>query len=218
MIRRLLSGEDAAERAQFLSFAVRLGVFGFILLALGEAKAVEAGWISPGMMALLLFLNLPFLAGLALVGYAMIDRSASAFTNTVLGAGNLKPEPAHSGCESLVARGFYREAVGAYRQFITEHPDDNLARIKLADVHRRHLGEPEEAERLFLEVRRQGADPRYEFLAWNLLIELYREMGRTDRLIVELARFADRYRATRAGRDAARLLRELKADRAREQP
>ncbi|MDH5284969.1 MAG: hypothetical protein OEW80_13910, partial [Gemmatimonadota bacterium] len=48
--------------------------------------------------------------------------------------------------------------------------------------------------------------------ASNMLIELYRTTGRRDRLRVELARFADRYRGTRGGRSAAELLRDIKTE------
>src|SRR5216684_2510171 len=48
-------------------------------------------------------------------------------------------------------------------------------------------------------------------LLLNLLIDLYRKLGRRDRLTVELARCADRYRGTPPGAAAAQELRELKA-------
>jgi hypothetical protein len=49
-------------------------------------------------------------------------------------------------------------------------------------------------------------------MAANLLIELHRGTGRRDRLLVELARFADRYKGTRAGKHAAMALREMKQE------
>jgi hypothetical protein len=205
-----LSSEDAAERTQFLMFAVRFGVPAFILLTIGEGVAAGKGWI-PGWLALVLFVvNVPIIYAYSALAFRVIEGTAQSFTRTVYGAGNLPPEPAHSGMESLVARGFYPEAEQAFRQWIVEHPDDNIARIKLADLERRYLKNPEAAERLYLDVRGNKADPRHVFMAWNLLIELYREMGRQDRLLVEVARFADRYANTRAGRDARRLLKELK--------
>ena len=48
--------------------------------------------------------------------------------------------------------------------------------------------------------------------AANGLIDLYRKKGRRDRLMVELARFANRYRGTPGADAASRLLQELKAD------
>jgi tetratricopeptide (TPR) repeat protein len=203
---------DAAERAQFIAFAVRFIVPAFLIIAAGEFMAVARGWISPAILVVLLLLDGPVLFGVAKAIFSVLGRGAEAFSATVYGAGNLTPAPAHSGLESLAARGFYTEAAQAYREFLAIHPGDDLARIKLAELYRTHLGQPEVAERLYVEVRDRAVDPRQRFLAWNLLIELYRSTGRKDRLLVEVARFADRYRRTRPGRDAARLLRELKAE------
>lgn len=212
MIRIPLFSSDAADRAVFLKLFVRLFFPGMLLLLVGEFQALSRGMIGTAGFVLLLILDGPALLLFSGLLYGMIDQTAQGFARTVLGAGNLPPEPAHSGFESLVARGLYREAAEAYRVHIASHPADNLARIKLAELHRTSLGQPEEAERLFREVKTNQPHPRHEFLASNLLIELYRSTGRRDRLMVELARFADRYRATRAGGDAARLLKELKAE------
>ena len=61
-------------------------------------------------------------------------------------------------------------------------------------------------------MRRRSADPRRQFAVTNALIDLYRRTERRDRLKVELARLADRYRGTAHGDAAARELKELKAD------
>jgi hypothetical protein len=42
------------------------------------------------------------------------------------------------------------------------------------------------------------------------LIDVYRKVGKTDRLKVELARFVDRYRGSPLATGAARELQELK--------
>ncbi len=68
-----------------------------------------------------------------------------------------------------------------------------------------------EAELLYQEVRRIRPPPQQEMRAANGLIDLYRRTQRRDRLRVELARFADRYRGTAAGDAAARELTALKA-------
>src|SRR5438552_3432914 len=82
----------------------------------------------------------------------------------------------------------------------------------LAELYERHLADPEGAEQQYLEARRGSADPRRQFTATNALIDLYRRTGRRDRLTVELARFAERYRGTPHGEAAARELKELKAE------
>jgi hypothetical protein len=128
----------------------------------------------------------------------------------VYAGGNLPPDPAHSACEALAARGFYAEAAEAYRNHLLEKPGDHLARVKLAELYRTHLADPDAAERMYLEIRRGKPSAREDRLASNLLIELYRKTGRRDRLMVELARFAAQWKGTRAGEDAARTLHEMK--------
>jgi tetratricopeptide (TPR) repeat protein len=216
MLRIPLSSGDAAERAQFLVLLFRLGVPGLFLLIVAESRAYSLGWVGGGTLVVLLLLDLPVLLLVCGVVFAAIDTTARGFAQILLGAGNLPPAPAHSAQESLIARGFYQEGVEAWQAHLQEHPDDHLGRIKLAGVLRQHLGKPDEAERLYLQVRNGRPGPREEFLAWNLLLDLYRQTGRTDRLMVELARYADRYRNTAAGRNAAALLRELKTDMGRD--
>ncbi|MEO8633689.1 MAG: hypothetical protein ABI587_00290 [Gemmatimonadales bacterium] len=203
---------DTGERAQFLKLFVRLAIPGTVLLAIGEAMALGRGWISPVGFFFLLLLDLPMLYLLALLIFRLIDSSASGFTTMVLAGGNLTPEPAHSGMESLVARGFYPEAAEQFRAHLITAPNDHAARFKLADLYRRHLADPLAAERLYLEVRNGRVSPREEMFAGNMLIELYYETGRQDRQIVELARFAQRWRGTAGGRSAAQALKEMKQE------
>lgn len=206
----------AGERAQFLKAFGHLVGPAFVLLVAGEFMARRAGWIGGGTFwFLVLIVNLPLVFLIAVLLFGLIDRTVEGAA--ALGAGNLPSAPAHSGCEALAARGMYREASEAYRALIASQPADNLARIKLAELYRAHLGDPETAERLLLAVRQNRPDPRHEFLAANLLLELHRSTGRRDRLVVELAKFADHYRATRAGRDAARALKEMKEEMGREE-
>ena len=203
---------DSAERAQFIRLATLTFPPAFLFLTLGEALAYGKGWIGGWTLALLILLNFPAVYGLSLLVFRLINSSAHGFTNMVLAAGNLPPDPAHSPYEALAARGFYAEAAAAYRQHLVEQPQDHLARVKLADLYRHHLADADAAERLYLEIRRGKPSPSEDRLASNLLIELYRKAGRKDRLMVELARFADHYKGTRAGEDAARTLREMKEE------
>ena len=68
------------------------------------------------------------------------------------------------------------------------------------------------AEALYKEVQARRPSPREEAAATTGLIDQYRRTGRRDRLIVELARFAARFRGTTAGDAARRELAELKRD------
>lgn len=206
---------DSAERGQFLKLFVLLLPWALLLLVVGELLAYARGWIGGPLLLFLFLLDVPAVYLFARIVFHLMDRSARAFTDVVLAGGGIPPDPAHSSFESLTARGFYREAAEAYRAHLAVKPGDHLARVKLAELSLRHLDDPGAAERLYLEIRQGQPSPREDRLASNLLIELYRKTGRQDRLMVELARFADRYRGTRAGEDAARTLREMKADQSR---
>ncbi len=199
---------DSAFQLQFLQAFAWLGFgVGSILLA------VEATFFNPGSLlgwAGFILLDLVLLAILALGLGALTTRAARGLVNLAFAAGDLPSAPEHSALESLVARGFYPEARDGYRAWLQDHPGDHLARLKLAALCQRHLGQPDEAERLYQEVIRGPAPPREAMLASNLLIELYRSLGRADRVLVELARFADRYKGTRAAAEARQALRELK--------
>lgn len=206
------SSHDSAERAQFLKLFINLLPPAFILLAGGEGLAYAKGWIGGWSLLILILLDVPLIYLLSYFMFHMMDRGATGISNMVLAAGNLPPDPAHSSFESLTARGFYAEAVEAYRAHLVEKPGDNLARVKLADLYVRHLNNVEAAEQLYLEIRRGKPSPKEDRLASNLLIELYRKTGRRDRLMVELGRFAEQFKGTRAAEDAARTLHEMKEE------
>ncbi len=212
MSKPRLSAVDAADRGQLLRLGVLIGIPALFLLSLLDVALFARGQIGPGLLLLLLLLNVPITALIVLGMWRLIGASSQGLVQMLLGAGNLPPEPEHSGLESLVARGFYREAAEAYRAHLEASPGDNAARIKLAALEHQNLGNPSAAERLYLEVRANHPTPRQETLATNLLIELYRSTGHRGRLMTELARYAAKHRGTRAGADAARALRELKSD------
>lgn len=207
-----LTDVDSADRGQFFKLFGQLLIYAGPLLLIGEALAWGRGWIGGWTFLLMILLDVPAIYLFSLALFFLMDRSARAFTRVVLAGGDLPPDPAHSAFESLAARGFYREAAEAYRGHLAQYPTDHLARVKLADLCVRHLDDPDGAERLYLEIRKGEPSPRMERLASNLLIELYRETGRRDRLMVELGRFARTHKGTRAGEDAARTLQQMKEE------
>ena len=170
------------------------------------------GWISGGVFLLLLVLNVP----LAIAGIFAIHRAATAtsagLVKTIFAAGDIPPPRTYPRQDVLIVRGQYAEAADYFRDHIRIEPDDHEARLQLAHLLETRLQGYDEAERLYQAVRRMQPDPRQEMRVGNGLIDLYRRTGRGDRLRVELARFADRYRGTAAGDAAARQLNELKAE------
>jgi hypothetical protein len=206
------SSAHSGDRAQFLKLFLLLLPPAFLMLAAGEAIAYAKDWFGGWVFLILLILNGPVIFLFSYFAFHMMDHSAAGIGNLVMAAGNLPPEPAHSPFEALSARGFYPEAAEAYRAYLTEKPGDNLARVKLADLYIKHLNDPDAAERLYLEIRRGKPSSREDRLASNLLIEFYRKTGRRDRLMVELGRFAEQFKGTRAAEDAARTLHEMKEE------
>jgi len=209
---------DAAERAQLVRVAVYFGPPCLVLVNALAYFLREKGMISGGVMVLLAVLSIP----IAVVGVIAIHvgttRSAKGFANIVSGAGNIPPPPSYPNQDVLIVRGQYAEAAEWFRDHIRIAPEDLEARLRLADLVERYLGGHEEAEQLYLEVRRLSQDARELFRAHNGLIDLYTKTGRNDRLKVELARFADRYRGSPPGQEAARRLSELKASEATSAP
>jgi hypothetical protein len=112
----------------------------------------------------------------------------------------------------LITRGQYQEAAGFFRDHLVIEPDDNEARLRLAVLLETRLDDPAGAEVLYKEVRARRPTPREEMGAANGLIDLYRRTGDRGRLIVELARFAERYRGSKAGDAAGKELSELKKE------
>ena len=206
-----LHDEHLGERAQRLKLIFFLGAPTYVMLAAAELKLAWQGRISPPVLFLLLILNFGFIALIAWLILRSTGVAAHAFTRTVYAHGNIAPDPTFSAEESLIIRGKTAEAEAMLRARILARPAELESRLKLAELLEQ-LERPEEAERIYLDVRGLHPSPRVEMTAVNRLLNLYRRTGRHDRLKVELARFADRWKGTSAGGHAGRLLRELKAD------
>ena len=127
-------------------------------------------------------------------------------------AGNIAPPPSYPQQDILIGQGKYAEAADYFRDHIRIAPEDVDARLRLADLLERHLGDLAGAEQQYLAVRRLSGEARLEIAVTNGLIDVYRKLGRHDRLKAELARLAERRRGTALGEGAARELRELKEE------
>ena len=208
---RLLHDEHLGERAQRLKLIFFLGTPTYVILTAAELKLAWQGLISPSVLFLLLVLNFGVIALMAWLILRSTEGAARAFTRTVYAQGNIAPDPTFSAEESLIIRGKTVEAEELLRARVLARPAELESMLKLAELLEQ-LDRPDEAERIYLDLRRLQPSPRVEMTAANRLLNLYRKTGRRDRLKVELARFADRWKGSGAGAHAGRLLRELKAD------
>jgi len=205
---------DSADRAQLLRVAVYFGPPCFVMLSMAWYFCLRREWIPGGVFLLLLVLNVPLTVAGIFAVHRVAGASAIGFVKTIFAAGDIAPPRSYPRQDVLIARGRYAEAADYFRDHIRIEPGDHEARLQLAQLleTRFQAGGYEEAERLYQDVRRLEPDARQEMRAANGLIDLYRKARRRDRLKVELARFAERYRGTAAGEAAGRELRALKVD------
>ena len=204
---------DSAERAQLMRVAVLFGPACFVMLSFLWYFMAQKGWIPQWLFGVLLLVNLP----LTVAGIFAIHRSVGAastgLVKTIFAAGDIAPPPTYPRQDVLIVQGKYEEAADWFRDHLRIEPADHEARLRLAHLLETHLKGNEEVERLYLEIRtaQPPADARQQMRATNGLIDLYRKVGRIDRLKVELGRFVDRYRGSPLADGAARELRELKS-------
>jgi tetratricopeptide (TPR) repeat protein len=203
---------DAAERAQLLKVAVFFGPACFIILSAAWSFCYERGWIGGWLLAVLLLLDLPVTVVAILAIHHSVGAASTGLVKTIFAAGDIAPAPTYPRQDVFLVRGQFAEAADAFRDHLQIEPGDHEARLRLAQLLETHLQGYDEAERLYLEIRKAQppADARQQMRAANGLIDLYRKVGKTDRLKVELARFVDRYRGTPFADGAARELKALK--------
>jgi tetratricopeptide (TPR) repeat protein len=203
---------DLAERTQLLRVAVYFGPAAFVLFTALWVGLYARGTIPGWLCAVLIVLDLP-LVGLGVFGiHTGTNRASEGLVKALYSAGDIAPPRSYPRQDVMIVRGQYGEAAEYFRDHLTVEPDDNEARLRLADLLEQHLGDPAGAERLYLDVRGHAPDRGQEMRASNGLIDLYRKQGNRDRLLVELARFRDRYSGTPGAESAARLLMELKKE------
>lgn len=203
---------DSADRAQLMRVVVLFGPPCFTILTMLWYLMAEKGWIPGWLFPVLLLLNVPLtIAGILAIHHS-VGAASTGLVKTIFAAGDIAPPPTYPRQDVLIVQGKYEEAASWFRDHLQIEPGDHEARLRLAQLLEAHLKGYDEVERLYLEIRSAQplADVRQQMRAANGLIDLYRKMGRIDRLKVELARFVDRYRGSPLADGAARELRELK--------
>jgi hypothetical protein len=205
---------DAADRAHLLKVAVFFGPACFVILSFLWYFMQRQGWIPGWLAGVLMLLTIP----LTIAGIFAIHRSVGAastgLVRTIFAVGDIKPPATYPRQDVLIVQGKYAEAADWFRDHIRIEPGDHAARLRLAMLLETHLKGYDEAEQLLLKIRNATppGDARQQMQASNHLIDLYRKTGRTDRLIVELARFVERYRGSPQATGAARELKELTSE------
>lgn len=204
---------DSADRAQLLRVVVFFGPACFIILSFLWYFMARMGWIPQWLFGVLLIVNLPLTVAGIFAIHRWVGAASVGLVKTIFAAGDIAPPPTYPRQDVLIVQGKYEEAADWFRDHLRIEPADHEARLRLAHLLETHLKGNEEVERLYLEIRtaQPPADARQQMRATNGLIDLYRKVGRIDRLKVELGRFVDRYRGSPLAEGAARELRELKS-------
>ena len=201
---------DTAERVQLIRIAVWFGPAVFIMLSAAWSRLAIEGAIPGWLCGVLILLNLPLVA-LGILGiHVFTNRASTTLVHGIYAVGDIPPPRSYPRQDVMIVRGQYHEAAEYFRDHLTVEPDDNEARLRLADLLEKHLNDFMGAERLYLEVRGRQPNRGEEVRAANGLIDLYRKQGNRERLLVELARFRDRYPGTPGADAAARLIADLK--------
>jgi tetratricopeptide (TPR) repeat protein len=203
---------DATDVIRLLRVVILFGCPCFIILSFLWYFMLEKHWISPLVFAFLLVLNLPITAAAVVFVYRTVNTTAVFMVKTMMAEGDIPPPPTYPRQDVLIVRGQYAEAAEWFRDHIRIEPGDHEARLRLAWLLEMHLKGYDEAEQLLLKIRnaKPPGDARQLMQAANHLIDLYRKMGRTDRLMAELTRFCEYYRGSPLADGAARELQDLK--------
>lgn len=170
------------------------------------------GSISGAQFGIFLVLDFP----LAALGVLVINDFGSRFDtagheDALPTRGTRAAAPSYERQETHITRGEYRQAAEGFRDHLVVEPHDHEARLRLAFLLESRFADDAGAEALYKEVQSRRPSHREEAAATTGLIDLYRRTRRRDRLLVELARFAERFGGTQAGSAARRELQELKS-------
>ncbi len=202
---------ETHDTTDLFRIAVLFGPPCLIILSAAWFFLLAKGFISPRTFVLLMVANIPITVGGVVVIFLVVRTMAVGVAHMATAAGNIPPPPSYPNQDLLIAQGKYREAADYFRDHIRITPEDMDARLRLADLLERYLGDLAGAEQQFLAIRRLSNEPHLEVPVTNGLIDVYRKQGRREQLKSELARLVERRRGTALGEGAARELQELEA-------
>ena len=203
---------DSTDVIRLLRVATWFGPACFVMLSGLWYFMWDKGWIAGGVFVFLLILNVPITIGGIYAIHRAVGEASVLLVKTIFADGDIAPPPTYPRQDVLIVQGKYADAADCFRDHLTIEPGDHEARLQLAHLLEMRLKRYDEAERLYLEIRtaEPAASPFEQMRATNGLIDLYRKLGRTGRLKVELARFVERYQGSPLTAGAARELKELK--------
>jgi tetratricopeptide (TPR) repeat protein len=200
---RVPAGSLKAQLLYISAFVAAATAFNVVwaLITLSWAPVVAAllGWVFVGVYGL--------------VRLALADRAAGQVGRILVPSGSSTPSVnQHSDIQTLVARGRYADAAAAYRQALSDDPQDLVACEQLGQLALRELKDYELALFAYREAERRATGERrragYALLAVGIYRDNLRDLGRT---IVEMRRLLDRYPSLPNAESLRAELEELRA-------
>lgn len=193
---------DSAQRARIVAIAIKslpgglIGAMGSSFGGLGALSGFIVGWgVAFGAV------------------FFFSEWAGTAFQQIHAPSGSSTPHRTeYSRPRALALRGAFEEAVTAWEAAVGEFPADPTPYVELARLYRDHLKQPDLAVHWFKRARTDAhPDPRLDLLISEEVIELYSgRLGQPARAIPELARLADRFPESEAGRRARERLLALR--------
>lgn len=202
---RRLRDTDLGDQMQ------RLRILPYCFIGMGFGGAIGAKLA--GIIGLIIGLPAGFFLMYAAIR-AIVEGAGSAAASTYAPSGSSTPAiREYSLAQSLIMREQYPAAVAQLEDDARDNPDDPTPLVLLARLSRDRLNDPERALGAFRRVlRMKDLDAGVEHQLVRELVELAeRRLHDPARAFPDLARFADRHRATPAGEWARTELLRLKA-------
>jgi hypothetical protein len=201
---------DAAEKAVLIKITLLLGGPTLIIGAAALLFVARRFDVPLPLLLILFLLLFPATWGLIRLVETGTARSAHGLVEVLHAAHVAHPRVGFSRQQSLVAQGKLHEAAAAYREHLQAHPDDHEGQVALGRLLAGALGDTEGAVAAYRAARELAPGGDWDRIISNDLIDLYERTKQEGRLRVELARFGERFRGTKAGEAAIERLRALK--------
>ncbi|HEX4561044.1 MAG TPA: hypothetical protein VH113_04360, partial [Gemmatimonadales bacterium] len=138
---RVMKAFETHDATDLARIGVLFGPPGIIILSAAWTFLYAKDAISGPTYLLLLAATIPItFAGVGAI-FLAVRTTAVGVAHMVTAAGNIAPPPSYPQQDLLIGQGRYPEAADYFRDHIRIAPDDVDARLRLADLLERHLGD-----------------------------------------------------------------------------
>jgi hypothetical protein len=197
-LKPVRDSESGRQLRQLFSVAVALCVFGItVIVSMFTGSPFWTATLPIGVA----------LGGvLGLISWLLVSSISNGLSRLLQLHGSGTKSRDYSEQKALVARGEFAAAADSYRSHMIAFPNDNDARLQLADLLYSSLQVPEDALELYLSVRESNPSRGQQRQVVDALINIYRLVGNESGLRRELAGAARDFPDTVLGAGARREL------------